>query len=46
MDKKRKTNDYRWKIFIAELSRAWDWYIGLPVKPRSWSIERKRYDEL
>ncbi|KAF2085624.1 endoplasmic oxidoreductin [Saccharata proteae CBS 121410] len=26
------------KIFIVEISRLWDWWLGMPVKPRSWEF--------
>lgn len=37
---------YRWEIFIVELSRLWEYYIGLPVSPRQWQITIPRADEL
>ncbi|ORY54550.1 endoplasmic reticulum Oxidoreductin 1-domain-containing protein [Pseudomassariella vexata] len=35
-----------WYIFVTELNRAWEYYIGLPVSPRTWRFERPRMDEL
>ncbi|TAQ87467.1 hypothetical protein B7494_g4198 [Chlorociboria aeruginascens] len=35
-----------WEIFILEASRAWEYYIGLPVTPRRWKIQRPNLDEL
>lgn len=35
-----------WYILIAELNRLWEFYIGLPVTPRSWKFERPNLDEL
>lgn len=31
---------------IFELSRFWEYYIGLPVTPRTWHLERPNLDEL
>lgn len=36
----------RWQIFLLEISRLWDYYIGLPVSPRAWSVQRPNLDEL
>ncbi|TPX18389.1 uncharacterized protein E0L32_011722 [Thyridium curvatum] len=33
-------------IVTSELQRAWQYYIGLPVAPRRWKIERPKLDEL
>lgn len=33
-------------IFIMELSRLWNYYIGLPVPPRSWDFHFPTRDEL
>jgi len=35
-----------WNIFVLEMGRVWEWFIGLPVSPRSWRIQRPRLDEL
>jgi len=35
-----------WHIVISELSRLWQFYIGLPVEPRTWKFQRPRLDEL
>lgn len=35
-----------WEIFVLEISRLWEYYIGLPVSPRQWEIKRPRVDEL
>lgn len=35
-----------WEILVLELSRFWQYYIGVPVSPRSWKIEHPRPDEL
>ncbi|KAF2203747.1 endoplasmic oxidoreductin [Delitschia confertaspora ATCC 74209] len=34
------------KILIAEISRLWDYWLGLPVAPRSWEIKYPRREEL
>ncbi|KAI9785831.1 MAG: endoplasmic oxidoreductin-1 [Peltula sp. TS41687] len=34
------------KIFVLETSRLWDWWLGLPIKPRAWEFHRLRPDEL
>lgn len=34
------------KILIFEISRAWAYYLGLPVHPRSWEIRLPRRDEI
>jgi len=28
-----------WKILIMEMSRLWDFWLGLPMRPRSWEIK-------
>ncbi|KAI0902745.1 endoplasmic oxidoreductin [Ustulina deusta] len=33
-------------ILIFELNRFWEFYIGLPVTPRTWHLERPSLDEL
>ncbi|KAI1342833.1 oxidoreductin [Xylariaceae sp. FL0016] len=33
-------------IVLSELSRFWQYYIGLPVAPRSWGFTRPSLDEL
>ncbi|KAK4245919.1 endoplasmic reticulum Oxidoreductin 1-domain-containing protein [Corynascus novoguineensis] len=35
-----------WHIVTSELKRLWQFYIGLPVSPRSWAFEWPRVDEL
>ncbi|KAL2199096.1 endoplasmic reticulum Oxidoreductin 1-domain-containing protein [Corynascus similis CBS 632.67] len=35
-----------WHIVTSELRRLWQFYIGLPVSPRSWAFEWPRVDEL
>ena len=35
-----------WAIIIMELNRLWDYWLGLPVPPRSWKIHMPRMDEL
>ncbi|CZT46936.1 related to ERO1 protein, required for protein disulfide bond formation in the ER [Rhynchosporium secalis] len=35
-----------WEIFVLEVSRAWNNYIGLPVRPRTWKLQRPTLDEL
>ncbi|TGO66085.1 hypothetical protein BOTNAR_0069g00350 [Botryotinia narcissicola] len=35
-----------WEIFVLEISRFWEYYIGLPVTPRKWTIVRPNFDEL
>lgn len=36
----------RWQIITSELRRLWQFYIGLPVSPRTWTLARARVDEL
>ncbi|KAF3057218.1 Endoplasmic reticulum oxidoreductin-1 [Daldinia childiae] len=33
-------------IILSELKRLWEFYIGLPVSPRSWGFARPSLDEL
>ncbi|KAI1170006.1 endoplasmic oxidoreductin [Nemania sp. FL0916] len=33
-------------IAIFELNRLWEFFIGLPVTPRTWHLERPSFDEL
>ncbi|KAI0007636.1 endoplasmic oxidoreductin [Xylariaceae sp. FL0662B] len=33
-------------IMISELNRLWEFYIGLPVTPRTWEFKRPNVDEL
>ncbi|CAG8956864.1 hypothetical protein HYFRA_00012319 [Hymenoscyphus fraxineus] len=33
-------------IVVLEAARAWEYYVGLPVTPRKWSIKRPNIDEL
>ncbi|EEQ84712.2 oxidoreductin [Blastomyces dermatitidis ER-3] len=35
-----------WKILIMELSRLWNFWLGVPVPPRSWEFRFPRRDEL
>lgn len=35
-----------WHIITSELRRLWQFYIGLPVTPRSWGFMVPRVDEL
>ncbi|KAL2023635.1 hypothetical protein VTK56DRAFT_1792 [Thermocarpiscus australiensis] len=35
-----------WHVITSELQRLWQFYVGLPVSPRSWSFERPSVDEL
>jgi len=35
-----------WHIITSELHRLWQFYIGLPVSPRSWAFGAARVDEL
>lgn len=38
---------FRWHIVTSELRRFWQFYIGLPVSPRSWAFNVDRVvDEL
>ncbi|KAI9818949.1 MAG: endoplasmic oxidoreductin-1 [Thelocarpon impressellum] len=34
------------KILVFEAARAWDFYLGLPVRPRTWQMVRPSRDEL
>ena len=36
----------RWEIVTSELKRLYEFYIGLPVSPRTWKFERPNLDEL
>ena len=29
----------RFEIFVLEASRLWNYWLGLPVAPRSWKIQ-------
>ncbi|KAI1392722.1 endoplasmic oxidoreductin [Hypoxylon trugodes] len=33
-------------ILLSELNRLWQYYIGLPVTPRTWTFQRPSLDEL
>lgn len=33
------------RIAIVELSRLWDFWLGLPVKPRSWEFKPPKVRE-
>lgn len=33
-------------ILLIEVSRLWDWWLGLPMRPRSWEIKFPSPDEL
>ncbi|KAG7293206.1 endoplasmic oxidoreductin-1 [Staphylotrichum longicolle] len=35
-----------WHIITSEFERFWQFYLGLPVSPRSWAFVRPRVDEL
>ncbi|KAI0998996.1 Endoplasmic reticulum oxidoreductin-1 [Podosphaera aphanis] len=35
-----------WQILKFEVPRAWDSYIGLPVKPRRWALKKPNLNEL
>ncbi|KAH8883836.1 endoplasmic oxidoreductin-1 [Thozetella sp. PMI_491] len=35
-----------WQIITSESKRLWQFYVGLPVTPRSWAFERPNIDEL
>ena len=37
---------HRLKIFLSEMDRLWDYWLGLPVPPRSWEIRLPRREEL
>jgi hypothetical protein len=37
---------YSFKIFIMEMSRLWDFWLGLPMRPRSWEIKYPRREDL
>ncbi|KAL1997903.1 hypothetical protein VTN02DRAFT_465 [Thermoascus thermophilus] len=34
-----------WEILILEISRLWNYWLGLPVPPRSWKIRIPSYSE-
>ncbi|PGH12738.1 hypothetical protein AJ79_04099 [Helicocarpus griseus UAMH5409] len=35
-----------WRTFVLESSRLWNYWLGLPVPPRSWEFRFPRRDEL
>ncbi|PQE29995.1 endoplasmic oxidoreductin-1 protein [Rutstroemia sp. NJR-2017a WRK4] len=35
-----------WEIFVLEMARIWEFYIGLPVTPRKWKLVQPNLDEL
>ncbi|OJD13619.1 hypothetical protein AJ78_05941 [Emergomyces pasteurianus Ep9510] len=35
-----------WKVLVMELSRLWNYWLGVPVPPRSWEIHIPHRDEL
>ncbi|SPQ18015.1 492af27b-0e66-482a-a7c5-97ac755c593c [Thermothielavioides terrestris] len=35
-----------WHIILSELERFWQYYLGLPVSPRSWAFDPPHVDEL
>ncbi|KAK0731387.1 endoplasmic reticulum Oxidoreductin 1-domain-containing protein [Lasiosphaeris hirsuta] len=35
-----------WEIITSEVQRLWQFYIGLPVSPRTWKFQRPSLDEL
>ncbi|KAH6650946.1 endoplasmic reticulum Oxidoreductin 1-domain-containing protein [Chaetomium tenue] len=35
-----------WQIITSELRRLWQFYVGLPVSPRTWTFGGARVDEL
>ncbi|KZF26126.1 endoplasmic oxidoreductin [Xylona heveae TC161] len=35
-----------YEIFVIELSRLWDYWIGVPVRPRTWEIRPFNHEEL
>ncbi|KAK3341333.1 endoplasmic reticulum Oxidoreductin 1-domain-containing protein [Lasiosphaeria hispida] len=35
-----------WDIITSELQRLWQFYVGLPVSPRTWKFQRPSLDEL
>ncbi|TKX23327.1 endoplasmic reticulum oxidoreductin ERO1 [Elsinoe australis] len=35
-----------WVILLSELARAWNFFIGLPVGPRTWEVKWPELDEL
>ena len=34
------------EILVIEMSRAWEFWLGLPVRPRTWEISWPDRDEL
>jgi hypothetical protein len=36
----------RYHIFIMEMNRLWNYWLGLPVPPRSWEIQFPTHREL
>ena len=36
----------RWKILVLELNRLWNFWLGLPVGPRTWEIRFPSRDEI
>ncbi|KAI0126554.1 endoplasmic oxidoreductin-1 [Xylariales sp. AK1849] len=35
-----------WYIFVTEMNRFWEWFIGLPITPRVWRFERPSLGDL
>lgn len=36
----------RLRIIVLELERLWSYWLGLPIKPRSWTLSLPAFDEL
>ncbi|KAK3336775.1 endoplasmic reticulum Oxidoreductin 1-domain-containing protein [Cercophora scortea] len=37
---------FLWSILTSETRRLWQFYVGLPVSPRTWKFQRPNLDEL
>ncbi|KAK3393741.1 endoplasmic reticulum Oxidoreductin 1-domain-containing protein [Podospora didyma] len=37
---------FLWQILTSEFKRFWQFYLGLPVSPRTWQFQRPSLDEL
>ena len=42
----RLTAPNSYDIVCSELTRLWQYYLGLPVHPRTWKFQRPNLDEL
>src|SRR4051812_35403558 len=45
-DRETTDNVFRWAIIVMELNRLWNFWLGIPVPPRSWDFHFPTRDEL